>query len=234
MINRLVVNGCSYMNYYDQGGGTADLAQQLNMNTHLSLAKNSVCNARIFRTTLRDIYSAVEPTLYVIGITFVFRFELTVLNQSGEDGRWVSFNTNNRTPWVAENFHNQVSEKNLADYVRSWHMIMKTDDLFEDLVYRVCSLVDTAKNLGHKILVMNTAEHIVDFVDYSKYHMLNDKKEIVDRLMWRSIPWQFEQGASWPPEDEVYPDNCRHVRPGDHQWLNKFLIDYIDQNNITK
>lgn len=234
MINRLVVNGCSYINYYDQGGGTADLARQLNIQTHQSLAKNSVCNSRILRTTLRDMYSATEPTLYVIGITFVFRFELTVFEHAGDDGRWHSFNTTNHNPGLSENFHNQVTDKNLSDYARSWHMIMKTQDLFDDLVYRMCSLVDTAKTLGHKILVLNTAEHIVDFVDFDKYQWLEHKKEIVDRLIWRSIPWQFAQGARWPPEDEIYPDNCRHVRPGDHQWFNKFLIDYIDQYHITK
>lgn len=232
MFDRLVLNGCSYMAYYHKGGGTADLCQQLNIKKQQSLAKNSVCNSRIIRTTLRDMYSADEPTFYVIGITFVHRFELTTLACSTDDGHWNSFN--GLTVHQFEPRHSQVTDDDLEHFNRAWNNIMYDKELFGDLVYRICSLVDAAKHLGHRILVFNTAEHVVDFVDFSKYSVLENKKEIVDKLYWRSVPWQFEQGATWPREDEVYPENCRHVAPGDHKWLNKFLINYIDQYKILQ
>jgi len=231
MINRLVTNGCSYMAYHHKGGGTLDLANKLNITSFNSLAKNSVCNNRILRTTLRDLYSTTVPTLYIIGITFVHRYELTVLDNPGIDGRWQSFNGTHNS--MNPEYHDQVSLKDLENFSRAWNNIIYDIELFEDLTFRLMSIVDAANRLGHKILVFNTAEHLADyFIEDSKFDILKTKIELIQGLKWKSIPWQFEQGAKWPQEDEVYPENCRHVQPGDHAWLNKFLIKYIDQYKI--
>lgn len=232
MINRLIVNGCSYMAYYDKGGGTKELADKLSMTSYDSLAKNSVCNSRILRTTLRDMYSACEPTLYVVGTTFVHRFELTTLDHAEEDGLWQSFN--GHTINLTDNRRAEITDSDLESYNRAWNNIMYDNELFEDLVYRVCSLVGAAKNLGHRMLVFNTAEHLVDYIDSSKYKMLDNKSEIIGKLFWRSIPWQQAQGAQWPKEDAGYPKNCRHVQPGDHKWLNEFLINYINHHKLLE
>jgi len=228
-IDRLVTNGCSFMAYHASGDGHKDLAESLDISSYSSLAENSVCNSRILRTTLRDMYSTDARTLYVIGITFVHRYELTVLNTSGVDGRWKSFNGLHNS--MHSSYHDNVVLTDLDRFSKAWNNIIYDVDLFEDLIFRLLSLIDAAKHIGHKILVFNTAEHLVDHLDYSQFENL-DRKEIVDRLFWRSIPWQFEQGAAWPQEDEIYPANCRHVRPGDHKWLNEFLINYINQHNI--
>jgi hypothetical protein len=231
MINRLVVNGCSYMAYYHRGGGTEQLAEKINIKQTYSLAENSVCNSRILRTTLKDLYSATVPSLYIVGITFVHRYELTVLKNKCDDGYWQSFN--GHTTHNVKDCHDLVTLEDLNAYSRAWNSIIYDKELFDDLIYRVCSLVDAAKSQGHKILVFNTAEHLVDFVDFSKYKFLKNKKEIIEHLYWRSIPWQLEQGADFPEEDsDIYPENCRHVRPGDHKWLNNFLLNYIKQHKI--
>lgn len=233
MINRLVTNGCSYMAYHHKGGGTKDLAKKLNIENFYSLAKNSVCNNRILRTTLRDLYSSKQPTLYIIGITFVHRYELTVLDTPDFDGRWQSFNGTNN--WIADNYHDQVTLKDLENFSRAWNNITYDVELFEDLVFRLLALIDAAQNLGHRMLVFNTAEHLVDyFIDDKKFDILDDRKEFVHRLKWKSIPWQFEQGAQWPAEDQQYPENCRHVSPGDHKWLNEYLCKYIDEHKILE
>jgi len=236
MIDRLIVNGCSYINYYATGGGHIDLSQQLNINCVDSLAENSVCNSRILRTTLRDMYSTNQQTFYIIGTTFLHRFELTALSDPELylDGSWKSFNTA-FVPKINNAFHEMVTDNNLKNYFTSWNAIMQSEGLFEDLMYRVLSLIDTAKQLGHKILVFNTAEHSVDYyIDKPKYSILSSRPEIVNGLKWRSIPWQFEQGATWAPEDIKFPENCRHVKPGDHAQLNSFLTNYIDQYKILK
>lgn len=221
------------MAYHHKGGGTKDLAEKLKIQNFDSLAKNSVCNSRILRTTLRDLYSANQPTLYVVGITFVHRYELTVLDTPDFDGRWQSFN--GTINWIADNYHDQVTLKDLENFSKAWNNIIYDVELFEDLVFRLLSLIDAAQNLGHRVLVFNTAEHLVDyFIDDKKFDILDDRKEFVYKLKWKSIPWQFAQGAQWPAEDQQYTENCRHVQPGDHKWLNEYLCNYIDDYKILQ
>jgi hypothetical protein len=103
-----------------------------------------------------------------------------------------------------------------------------------DLQWKLLSLIDTLNHCGHRVVIFNTAEDGVKswLVVNPKFNPVRNRKEIIHGLAWKSIPWQFEQGARWPVEDEQYPPDCRHVIPGDHKWLNQFLIDYIKTNNI--
>lgn len=234
MIQRLCINGCSYMNYYHQGGGTSDLAARLQMTNHLSLSKNSVCNNRILRTTLRDIYSTNVPTFYVLGMTFTNRYELTLLEQPSDDGCWVSCNGHILTG-VSKEYKAEATVSNINNFAKSYVSLMNGKDLLEDLMYRLMCLIDAAQNKSHKILIFNTAEHSVDYyINETKFDLFRQRKEIINGFNWRSIPWQFEQGASYPIEDEQYPADCRHVTPGEHHWLNEFLTNYISEYKILE
>ena len=57
MIQRLVVNGCSYMKMYGIGGGHTDLAARLQIPNNSCIAIPGSANSKIIRTTLRDMYS---------------------------------------------------------------------------------------------------------------------------------------------------------------------------------
>ena len=48
-MKRLVVNGCSYTDWYAQGRGHFDLAQRLNIQQAESLTLPGACNTRILR-----------------------------------------------------------------------------------------------------------------------------------------------------------------------------------------
>lgn len=235
MTNRLVVNGCSYMHYYDLGNGTKDLAKRLNIDHYKSLAKIGVCNSRILRTTLMDMYSNNIPTLYILGMTFVNRFELTLLESNDDlDGSWVSYNglPIKNLPKLCKK---EISLNHINEFSQSHVVIMNSKDLLEDLMYRLASLIDSAKHKGHKILIFNTAEHIVDYcISEPRYNLFRQFKEIIGGFDWRSIPWQFDQGAEYLHEDEQYPANCRHVEPGQHRYLNQYLTNYIQEHKILQ
>ena len=59
------------MQGYAHGQGHVDLAQQLGIAYAHSLSLSDSSNARIFRTTHADSLQNKEPTLYVIGLTFL-------------------------------------------------------------------------------------------------------------------------------------------------------------------
>jgi len=239
--NRLVVNGCSYMAYYDRGGGTQDLASCLGIPTSENLSMNSACNSRIIRTTLRDSYKTLVPTLYIIGITFLTRYELpTRLERDNEDGKWRSLNSglsSSTTSSFEPEFDKHFTVQDLIEYSALWDKFttLGIEDLAVNLQYQLLSLRDSLHYRGHRCVIFNTAEHVLDWViDNKSFDLLKSNKQFVQRLKWKSIPWQFEQGADFYPGDEKHPADSRHVALGQHQWLNKFLVDYINQNGILE
>ena len=79
------------MEVYSAGRGYKDLAERLGMSSSESLAIGGSANTRIIRTTLKHSYQALQPTLYVLGMTFLSRLEIPILeNQSTFEGRWTN------------------------------------------------------------------------------------------------------------------------------------------------
>jgi len=236
--DRLVINGCSYMKSYAAGNGHGDLASRLNIREYQSLAEYGSCNNRIIRTTLRDSVVNPAPTLYVIGVTFVSRYELPV-NQDRDnlDGKWLSFTTAGSVNPPTAIIDPCVSKKDLESYQDIWLKInlASVDEFAEDLQYRLLSMCDSLNHRGHGCIVFNTAEAVLDYVlDQDKFQPMKSRREIIGGLAWRSIPWQFDQGAAWSPEDQHHDRNCRHVAPGQHQWLNQYLTNYIQEHTILQ
>lgn len=233
---RLAVNGCSYMKFYADGNGHGDLAAQLNITQHHSLAEYGSCNNRIIRTTLRDSFVNPAPTLYVIGVTFVSRYELPVhIDRTDLDGKWLSFTTQGAINPLGAIIDPCVSKKDLDLYRDIWLKInlASVDEWAEDLQYRLLSMCDSLNSRGHGCIVFNTAEAVLDYVlDQDKFQPMKSQREFIDGLKWKSIPWQFDQGAAWSPDDIHHDRNCRHVAPGQHHWLNQYLTNYIQEHKI--
>jgi len=233
---RLVVNGCSYMENYANGSGHKELAAQLGAVQYHSLAQCGSCNNRIIRTTLRDSFDYTVPTFYVIGVTFLSRYELPInQDRNRPDGKWLSFTTQG-TFYPSTAITDQcVSKKDLERYRDTWSRInlASVDELAEDLQYRLLSMCDSLNRRGHSCVIFNTADAVLDYVlDQPRFAPLRSQRQIIDGLSWRSIPWQFDQGAAWTPADECLDRNCRHVEPGQHHWLNQYLTNYIQDNKI--
>jgi hypothetical protein len=134
---------------------------------------------------------------------------------------------------VPTTYKAEATVSNLNNFAKGHVLLMNGKDLLEDLMYRLVCLIDAAKSKSHKILIFNTAENAVDYyINEPQFELFRQHKEIIGGFRWRSIPWQFEQGASYLSEDEQYPADCRHVAPGDHRYLNEFLTNYIKEYSI--
>ena len=234
--DRLVVNGCSYMHSYSLGNGHGDLASLLGIRLYDSLTKAGSCNNRIIRTTLRDSFTNLDPTFYVIGLTFLSRYELPVnQDRDNPDGKWLSFTTQGSFAPRDALIDLGVSKKDLESYRDIWLRINldSVDEFAEDLQYRILSMCDSLNSRGHSCIIFNTAESVWDYVlDQPKFLLLKSQRQIIDGLSWRSIPWQLDQGATWPVKDKDIPAQCRHVDQGQHQWLNQYLTNYIKEHKI--
>ena len=236
--DRLVINGCSYMKSYAAGNGHGDLAAQINATQYHSLAEYGSCNNRIIRTTLRDSFVNLIPTLYVIGLTFLSRYELPVnQDRCDPDGKWLSFTTAGSVYPPTAIIDPYMRKKDLESYRDTWLKInlASVDELAEDLQYKLLSMCDSLNHRGHSCMVFNTAEAVLDYVlDQSKFQPLRSQRQIIGGLKWKSIPWQFDQGATWSINEEHLDRNSRHVAPGQHQWLNQYLTNYIQEHTILQ
>lgn len=234
MVNRLVVNGCSYMQVYADGGGHEDLASMLQIPISESLALAGSCNSRILRTTMRDSYHN-QPTLYVIGLSFLARYEIpSKIPNHVPDGRWLSYNNTGHHTQECDfvPLYNEKDNRNLADF---WFRLLDEGlpDVMEDLQYRILSVIHSLKARGHVVMVFNTAENFM--TEWSRKDIsapLFQCNSVIDGLRWRSIPWQFEQGARYASNEESLPWDCRHVESGQHRYLNQFLMQWIHDQNL--
>lgn len=231
----LVVNGCSYAEVYAQGNGHVDLAQQLGILNAKSLAIGGSANSRIIRTTLKHSYHTESPTFYVLGMTFLSRLEIPILeNQCDFEGRW----TNPQNQQFSKNWQYGWTQKDTDQFVETKlkseiHSIL---DRTEDLMYRILSMISDLQKRGHQVLVYQQADNLYQsFLSDDRLKFFRSVPNIVDGCNWRSISWQLENGV--PP---LYRDNnlnhvpndMKHPAHGYHQILNKFLVDYIAQWNL--
>jgi hypothetical protein len=237
---QLVVNGCSYMHAYMIGGGHNDLAKLLNINNAINLAVSGSANARIIRTTLKHSYLTTKPTFYLVGITFIRRDDLPILEVTDEfEGRW----TNPQNQDFADRWQFNWKQQDTVDYVRlkeKWEVFAAEDQL-EDLQYRLITMVNDLKSRGHAVLVYQQADDVYrQFVDSEKFKLLAESKNIIDSLAWRAVPWQHEQGVPgtdyWGDAKRLsqVPPELVHPKDGCHQALNDFLVKYIKENKILE
>jgi hypothetical protein len=241
MYHQLIVNGDSYMAAYAEGLGHNDLAQTLGIESARSLAIGGSANSRLIRTTLKHSYSITKPTFYVLGVGFISRWEVPIMEPSRDvlhdntfEGRW----TNPQNQDYADRWQYRWTEKETRQLIELKLMsdMFSILDRMEDLMYNLLSLSESLHSRGHKVLMYQQADNIYqEFLNHPRLKLLKNNPVFVDGLEWRAVPWQLKNGV--PPMaygTEIYqvPDDLRHPQPGCHAPLNNFLVDYIKKYQI--
>ena len=233
--HNLVVNGCSYMAAYASGGGHRDLSQQLDIPNSESLAMGGSANSRILRTTLKHSYQQSQPTFYVLGMTFVSRLEIPILeNQTEFEGRW----TNPQNQKFRQHWQYDWTDQDTDSFIdiKLKSEIYSILDRTEDLMYKIISAIHDLKRRGHGVLIYQQADPLhLEYLSNPRLALFQQFKEIVDGYAWLAVPWQLSQGVPsmhYGAAMHDVPDDLKHPAPGYHQTLNKFLKDYIVRHEI--
>jgi hypothetical protein len=226
------------MEAYAIGYGHTNLAKQLNIPEATSLAVNGSANSRIIRTTLKHSYQTVQPTLYVLGMTFLSRLEIPILeNQSEFEGRW----TNPQNQQFAKDWQYGWGQAETNQFVTlklnsEMYSIL---DRVEDLMYKILSMISSLHARGHRVLVYQQADPLYqEYLDDPRLALFKSTSTIIDGYRWRAVPWQLSNGV--PPTNyganPIYdvPDDIKHPKAGHHQKLNEFLVNYIRENSILE
>jgi hypothetical protein len=232
----LVVNGCSYMEAYVAGKGQDDLANQLGIPKAASLAIGGSANTRIIRTTLKHSYQVDHPTFYVLGMTFVSRLEVPILErQSDFEGRW----TNPQNQQFAEYWQHGWTQAETDQFVdiKLKSEVFSILDRVEDLMYRIVSMINDLQSRGHGVLVYQQADNLYDqYLGNPKLELFNHVPNVIGGYFWKSMEWQHNQGvpAMEYGSNPIYkvPDIMKHRDPAHYQILNNFLVEYINSNQL--
>lgn len=226
---RLAVNGCGYMVGYAHGNGHVDLATMLKINNTASLAKSDSSNDRIVRTTLKDSYATAEPTLYIIGLSFLGRMELPLSQVTDVfEGRWFSFQNAENKKFLKNIILTDSEFQSVLD-IKLKAEAESIEDRLEDLMYKLMSLVDSLQSRGHGAIIFNTADElIVPYLIMEKFKLLQNPA-FIQGLAWKSVDYQFDHGVQSSRYDQQTktPNNMKHPDPGSHHVLNDFLVAYI-------
>lgn len=231
--HKLVVNGCSYMEAYAIGQGHEDLAARLNIPTAESLAIGGSANSRILRTTVKHSYQSDCPTVYILGMTFLSRLEIPILeNQSDFEGRW----TNPQNQKFKQHWQYGWTEQETQQFIdiKLKSEIYSILDRIEDLMYRMLSTVSDLRSRGHQVLMYQQADDLYqDLLDHPRLRLFKTVPNIVDGYAWRAVPWQLSHGVPTMPGNQT-PIEIRHPDVGYHQKLNEFLVDYMIGRGILQ
>ena len=242
MIKLLVVNGCSYTRSYSDGNGHIDLARGLGIVGHhniplaVSLAIGGSANSRILRTTLKHSYITQVPTLYVLGMTVVSRLELPICNPDDEfEGTWCNpqnqeFHSKWQRQWTVRDSEQFVKIKLKSE-------VYSILDRTEDLMYRMTSTITDICSRGHRVLMFQQADSLYQEHLSNPRLKLFQRPEIIQGFGWRAVAWQHAQGV----EPTIYaagsppvPPDVTHPKSGQHQMVNEYLTNYIQEHKILE
>jgi hypothetical protein len=240
VIKLLVVNGCSYTQSYSDGNGHIDLARRLGIVGHhniplaVSLAIGGSANSRILRTALKHSYITQVPTLYVLGMTFVSRLELPICNPDDEfEGTWC----NPQNQEFESRWQHQWTVKDSEQFVK---IKLKSEvysilDRTEDLMYRMISAIADIRSRGHRVLMFQQADSLYQEHLSDPRLKLFQRPEIIEGFAWRSVAWQHAQGVEptiYAAGSPYVPPDITHPKPGQHQLVNEYLTNYIQEHKI--
>ena len=237
----------------DPGQGHKPLAQQLGITKKSeSIAIGGSCNSRILRSTIKHSYMvAKEPTLYILGMTFVGRSELPISRVfadipfgpgSNFEGPWLNPQNQQFSDTWEWHWNEQLSSK--------WNklrIISEQSTLLwrmEDQMYQQLSAIADLKSRGHQVLMYQQVDFaMLEYLDDPLLAPLANTPNIIDGFKWMAVQYQLENGVM--PMDSrdapgiiglknahKVPANIAHPANGQHQVLNEFLIQYITEHKL--
>lgn len=236
-IQSLVVNGCSYNEIWSKGPGPWTIAKSFGLRSIYFLSRGGSCNSRILRTTLKHSYQTQYPTLYLVGLTFLSRWELPIVEADHTrefEGRWINPQAQGKEPlqlyWTEQDTktYTELSFKSVT-----WAI----PDLLEDLMFRCVAAAADLNARGHNVVFWNNCDLAIPKVtkDSARFDLLKSNAHFVDALNWAAVPWQHEQGAEaieYESKHNMPPPNLRHIKSSCFQHLNSYLTTWIRDNKI--
>ena len=108
-------------------------------------------------------------------------------------------------------------------------------DRTEDLMYRVISAIADIQSRGHRVLIFQQADNLYQEHLSNPRLKLFQRPEIIEGFAWRAVAWQHAQGVAptiYSAGSQYVPPDVTHPMMGEHQKINEYLTNYIQEHNI--
>jgi hypothetical protein len=229
------------METYAFGQGHVDLASCLQIEKEpgvpnaISLAIGGSANSRILRTTQKHSHTPGASTLYVMGMTFVSRGEVPILDNTDQfEGRWSNpQNQQFRNRWGP--YWKQADSDKFVELKLKWE-IDSVLDRTEDLMYHMLAVCNDITQRGHRVLAFQQADNSYqELLEHPRLKYFKQCPYIVHNFDWRAISYQHSQGVQptiYPAGSPYVPPDMVHPAAGHHAVLNTYLTNYIQEHKI--
>ena len=218
-------NSCSFGTVSD-GQVYSDFVSEHFNASLINSGKSGSCNARIIRTTTRDILNLKQTTdeeiVALIGLSNTSRFEYwdDLLTPNDNDGHFVSFTSGNQ---VANNYKNFTKE-----WVSSYNYEAETTNLLHQAVLLDSFL--TLNNIKHLIWASTPIDGIDRNMPFLKdfYNASLISNSIIPLLEFNFCEYCVSQGHT-PIDYNSFDPRIGHQGKHGHRAFANFLINKISQ-----
>jgi hypothetical protein len=173
-----------------------------------------------------------DPTLYIIGLSFLTRTELPIKKTPDVfEGKWMNI-TN--LPDPDADYEYGWGVQSVKSYIGIKLRAHNTSEQLEELMYQILSTVDSLTSRGHQAIVFRVPDDgYENLLMDTKFDLLKKSTNIIGGLSWGSLAYQYDNGVEQDSNDYDMPRNIRHPAIGQYQVLNKFLFNYLQDNQLV-
>ena len=221
-MNELLINGCSYTVNWSPLSGELGTQLGFTTTTNLSLAGSS--NDRIFRTTL-DYLLTHKVDYVILALTFWDRQEAPWAKL----GIWTDY-SHNGLMRASEVRSPELYDAYIQDRYRYDIDINYVGKLLDSLI----TFTGWLDSQAIKYLVFTSSgnyfHYPVGTIVQTRLDYLKTNPRIIDIECWNSNQYMHNHGGIGLEQD--WPPDGRHYTSESFSSLNKFIINYINENNL--
>ena len=233
MKKTLLVNGCSFGECWTP---TDNFFKSLGCGEVVNISKVATSFQRTCRSTVEWIAQNGNPEFVVIPITFVHRWELAVGDGEDQlDGSWFPIQCKELLHTTGHRLNTDVDKSKLENLIDLYYGSIPTIKTFWDKAFtEIILLASFLEHKNIKYLFFDMCNefnqtHIKGYSGFEKLKLIGQNRNVVDlfsfcgnRYMWNTI------------KNNNDVDFNTHHAPEQYQELEKYLLDYVENNTYNK
>jgi hypothetical protein len=226
----LLLNGCSFARLWEVSDS---FISALNCDNVTNIGKPGTSFQRTCRSTVEWIAQNGSPRFVVIPITFCHRWELALnKHQDDIDGSWLPLQNSN---FLSNEYEIQDSSvEEIEKLCNQYYKVIPTIKTYWDKMFtEIITLSAFLEQLAIPYLMWDMCNgfdirHIKGYKGFEKIKLINQNKRVIN--IWEFCGNRFMRNTMDAETRKKIPEFAYHHETPQLRKLEKFLLDYIEQN----